>query len=144
VAQKSEKLNTVLVLPQGLATNPTLHDHHRPSDDCLIRSRPVRHHVMGPVWECRNNILHKTDNIVTRNAHTQLDSELQDWKILLATEGLHYTQQYLTNNSVTNRNQPLLFFHMDPTNNIVWTRKSFIGSVVSCRLGFEQNLGQNQ
>jgi hypothetical protein len=28
---------------------------------------------------------------------------------------------------ITNRNQPLLFFHMDPTNSIVWTRKSFIG-----------------
>jgi hypothetical protein len=39
---------------------------------------------------------------------------------------------------ITNRNQPLLFFHMDPTNTIVWTRKSFIGSLVlvSCRVGF--------
>jgi hypothetical protein len=33
---------------------------------------------------------------------------------------------------------------MDPTNSIVWTRKSFIGSVVLCsRVGFQQNLGQN-
>jgi hypothetical protein len=31
---------------------------------------------------------------------------------------------------------------MDPTNSIVWTRKSFIGSLVSCRVGFKQNLGQ--
>jgi hypothetical protein len=43
---------------------------------------------------------------------------------------------------ITIRNQPLLFFHMDPTNSIVWTRKSFIGSLVSCRVGFWQNLGQ--
>jgi hypothetical protein len=43
---------------------------------------------------------------------------------------------------ITNRNQPLLFFHMDPTNSIVWTRKSFIGSLVSCRVGFQQILGQ--
>jgi hypothetical protein len=28
---------------------------------------------------------------------------------------------------ITNRNQPLLLFHMDPTNSIVWTRKSSIG-----------------
>jgi hypothetical protein len=51
----------------------------------------------------------------------------------------------LTTNShrdITNRNQPLLFFLMDPTNSIVWTRKSFIGSVVSCRVGFQQNSGQ--
>jgi hypothetical protein len=31
---------------------------------------------------------------------------------------------------------------MDPTNSIVWTRKSFIGSLVSCGVGFQQNLGQ--
>jgi hypothetical protein len=45
---------------------------------------------------------------------------------------------------ITNRNEPLLFIHMDPTNIIVWTRKSFIGSLVSCRVGFHQNfyLGQ--
>jgi hypothetical protein len=42
---------------------------------------------------------------------------------------------------ITNRNQPLSFFHMDLTNIIVWTRKSFIGSVVSCRSDFEKNLG---
>jgi hypothetical protein len=43
---------------------------------------------------------------------------------------------------ITNRNQPLLFFHMmHPTNTIVGTRKSFIGSVVWCRVDFEQNLG---
>jgi hypothetical protein len=44
---------------------------------------------------------------------------------------------------ITNRNQPLLFFHMDPTNSIVWTMKSLIGSVVSERVGFQQNLDQN-
>jgi hypothetical protein len=33
--------------------------------------------------------------------------------------------------------------YMDPTNSIVWTRKSLIGSVVSySRVGFQQNLGQ--
>jgi hypothetical protein len=31
---------------------------------------------------------------------------------------------------------------MDPTNSIVWTRKSFIGSLVSCGVGFQQNSGQ--
>jgi hypothetical protein len=31
---------------------------------------------------------------------------------------------------------------MDPANSIVWTRKSFIGSLVSSRVGFQQNLGQ--
>jgi hypothetical protein len=31
---------------------------------------------------------------------------------------------------------------MDPTNSIEWTRKSLIGSVVSCRVGFQQNLSQ--
>jgi hypothetical protein len=33
---------------------------------------------------------------------------------------------------------------MDPTNSIVivWTRKSFIGSLMLCRVGFQQNLGQ--
>jgi hypothetical protein len=42
---------------------------------------------------------------------------------------------------ITNRNQPLLPFHMDPTNTFVWARKNFIGSVVSCGVDFEQNLG---
>jgi hypothetical protein len=45
---------------------------------------------------------------------------------------------------ITNRNQPLLFFHMDPTNSIVWTRKSFIGSLVLCRVGFHQNFDLGQ
>jgi hypothetical protein len=45
---------------------------------------------------------------------------------------------------ITNRNQPLLLFHMDSTNTIVWARKSFIGSVVSCGVDFQQNLGGNQ
>jgi hypothetical protein len=30
---------------------------------------------------------------------------------------------------------------MDPTNTIVWTRKSFIGSMVSCSVDFQQKLG---
>jgi hypothetical protein len=42
---------------------------------------------------------------------------------------------------ITNRNQPLFFFHMDPTNTIVYERKRFTGSVVSCRVDFQQNLG---
>jgi hypothetical protein len=51
---------------------------------------------------------------------------------------------FITNihRDITNPNQPLLFFHMNPTNSIVWTRKSFIGSLVSCGVGFQQNLGQ--
>jgi hypothetical protein len=32
----------------------------------------------------------------------------------------------------TNRNEPLSFSHMDPTNSIVLARKSFIGSMVLC------------
>jgi hypothetical protein len=43
---------------------------------------------------------------------------------------------------ITNRNQPLIFIPMDPTNSIAWTRKSFIEFVVSCRVGFQQNFGQ--
>jgi hypothetical protein len=42
---------------------------------------------------------------------------------------------------ITNKKQPLLFFYMDPTNTIVWARKSFVGSVVSCGVDFEQNFG---
>jgi hypothetical protein len=42
---------------------------------------------------------------------------------------------------ITNRNKPLLFFHMDPTNTIVWTWKRFIGLVVSCGVDSQQNLG---
>jgi hypothetical protein len=42
---------------------------------------------------------------------------------------------------ITNSNQPLLFFHMDPTNTTVWARKSLIGSVMSLGVDFEQNLG---
>jgi hypothetical protein len=42
---------------------------------------------------------------------------------------------------ITNGTQPLLPFHMDPTNTIVLTRKSFIWSLVSCGVDFEQNLG---
>jgi hypothetical protein len=42
---------------------------------------------------------------------------------------------------ITNRNQPLLLFHMDPTNIIVRARMIFIGSVVSCRVDLQQNLG---
>jgi hypothetical protein len=41
---------------------------------------------------------------------------------------------------ITNWNQPLLLFHMDPTNTIVWARKSFIGPLVSCRVDFQHNL----
>ena len=42
---------------------------------------------------------------------------------------------------ITNRNQPLLFFHVDPTNSIVWTNKSLTGNVVSCKVGFSAKLG---
>jgi hypothetical protein len=41
---------------------------------------------------------------------------------------------------VMDTSSPLLLFHMDPTNSIVLTRKSFIGSVVSCGVDFQQNL----
>jgi hypothetical protein len=43
--------------------------------------------------------------------------------------------------NITNRNQSLLLFHINPTNTIVWARKTFIGSVVSCGVDFQQNLG---
>jgi hypothetical protein len=48
-----------------------------------------------------------------------------------------------TNNprDISNRNQSLLFLHMDTTNNIVWTRKSFIGPLVSWGLDLQQKLG---
>jgi hypothetical protein len=38
-------------------------------------------------------------------------------------------------------NQPLLFFHLVPINSFVWTRKSFIGSLVSCGVDFLAKLG---
>jgi hypothetical protein len=44
----------------------------------------------------------------------------------------------------TNRNQPLLFFHMDPTNTIVWAWERFIGLVVSCALIFSKTWVENQ
>jgi hypothetical protein len=57
-------------------------------------------HVMEPMWEARNNILHKDTSIVHVNAHKQLDSELRDWKIL-SNERLHHTQQHLTSYSTS-------------------------------------------
>jgi hypothetical protein len=55
-------------------------------------------HVMEPMWEARNSILHKDTSIVHTNAHKQLDSELQDWKTL-SLQRLHHTQQHLTSYS---------------------------------------------
>jgi hypothetical protein len=55
-------------------------------------------HVMEPMWEARNIILHKDNRIVHTNAHKQLDSELKDWKIL-SLQRLHHTQQNLTSYS---------------------------------------------
>lgn len=52
------------------------------------------HNILEPIWEVRNNILHKTNNIVTTNEHNQLDSELMDWKNL-AHVRLHHTQSHL-------------------------------------------------
>jgi hypothetical protein len=57
-------------------------------------------HVMEPMWEARNNILHKDTSIVHTNAHKQLDSELKDWKIL-SQQRLHHTQQNLTSYSTS-------------------------------------------
>ena len=49
---------------------------------------------MEPIWQQRNNILHKKDNIVTTLEHKQLDSELNDWKVL-SNERLHHSQSHL-------------------------------------------------
>jgi hypothetical protein len=54
----------------------------------------------------------------------------------------HFPWPQTATGDITNKNQPLLFFHMDPTNSIAWTRKSFNSYVVSCRVDFQQNLGQ--
>jgi hypothetical protein len=54
----------------------------------------------------------------------------------------YYSLATNSHRDITNRNQPLLSFHTDPTDSIIWTRKSFIGSVVSCGVGFQQNMGQ--
>jgi hypothetical protein len=55
-------------------------------------------HIMEPMWEARNEILHKDTSIVHTNAHKQLDSELQDWQTL-SRQRLHYTQQHLVSYS---------------------------------------------
>ena len=55
-------------------------------------------HILEPIWETRNTILHKSDNIVTQQAHNQANSELSDWKIL-SHERLHHTQLHLINYS---------------------------------------------
>jgi hypothetical protein len=57
-------------------------------------------HVMEPMWEARNEILHKDTSIVHINAHKQLDSELQDRKTL-SRQRLHHTQQHLTSYSTS-------------------------------------------
>ena len=57
-------------------------------------------HILEPIWETRNTILHKNDNIVIQHAHKQANSELLDWKTL-THERLHHTQQHLTNYTKT-------------------------------------------
>ena len=52
------------------------------------------HHIMEQIWEAHNNILHKTDNIVTQTARRQANGKLLDWKTL-ASERLHHSQQHL-------------------------------------------------
>jgi hypothetical protein len=44
VAQKSEKLNCFLLLPQVSAMNPTPHHHHRPEEHL----RTTVHHSLNP------------------------------------------------------------------------------------------------
>ena len=51
------------------------------------------HNILEPMWEVRNNILHKTNNTVITNEHNQLNSELMDWKNL-AHVRLHHTQSH--------------------------------------------------
>jgi hypothetical protein len=70
------------------------------------------------------------------------------WELRISGGSRHSSQHNFCGNwqpqgHKTKRNQPLSFFHMHPTNTIVCTstRKSFIGSVVLCRVDFEQNLG---
>lgn len=69
--------------------------HRHPKTKIKLIIQGLWHHIMEPIWEQRNNILHKSDNIVTQTAHMQADSELQDWKTL-ASERLHSSQQHLT------------------------------------------------
>jgi hypothetical protein len=88
-----------------------------------------------------------------------MDKEEFHWVFGVCPAGLVFSKTWVKNQSkiqagntisgatnshrdISNRNQPLLFFHMVSTNSIVWTRKSFIGSLVSCRVDFQQNLGQ--
>jgi hypothetical protein len=64
----------------------------------------------------------------------------------ISSDGLKQPAQFLwpltaLGRDITNGNQPLLLFHIDPTNTIVWARMTFFGSVVSCRVDVEQNLG---
>jgi hypothetical protein len=61
-------------------------------------------HVMEPMWEARNSILHKDTSIVHTNEHKQLDSELNDWKTL-SLQRLHHTQQHLTSYSTADFNR---------------------------------------
>ena len=56
------------------------------------------HNILEPIWEVRNNILHKTNNIVITNEYNQLDSELTDWKNL-AHVRLHHKQSHLVSHS---------------------------------------------
>jgi hypothetical protein len=65
--------------------------------------------------------------------------QIEQWTLAQSTQFLWPLTAL--SRDITNGNQPLLFFHTDPTNTTVWTTKSFIGSVVSCRVDFEQNLG---
>jgi hypothetical protein len=70
----------------------------------------------------------------------KLGSKISDGSQLSAA--LLFPSRTNSHRDITNRNQPLLSFHTDPTDSIVWTRKSFIGSVVTCGVGFHQYMGQ--
>ena len=75
---------------------------HYTKDKTIVKIKAILlglwHNILEPVWECRNNISHKGDNIVTIHAHKQLDQELMDWKHL-AHERLNYTQIHLVSYS---------------------------------------------
>ena len=85
------------------ARNQTLHQRQNsPKNEAILLG--FWHHIMEPIWQCRNDFLHKSDNIVVTHEHQQLDSELKDWKIL-SRDRLHHTQQYLVSYSTSDFNR---------------------------------------
>jgi hypothetical protein len=131
------KLSAQLTI--SLATNS-----HR---DITNRNQPLLFFHMDPtnsiVWTRKSFIGSLVLCSVGFQFSAKLGSKINDGSQLSALSPWPPTATgTYSHRDTTNRNQPLLFFHMDPTNSIVWTKKSFIGSLVLCGVGFQQNLGQ--